>query len=67
MTDFDIAIERLACWVRDYGDEIPKALVGDVTMVLAAAKDLKRIADENEALRSRLSKYEVDLSQKVQT
>lgn len=39
MTDAVIAIERLTAWVRDFGDNKPKAFIGDISMLLVIAKD----------------------------
>lgn len=52
-TDFDIAIERLTAWVRDYGDSKPKVFIGDVSMLLLAAREARseraaRLAKERE-------------------
>ena len=52
-TDFDIAIERLTAWVRDYGEAKPKVFIGDVSMLLLAAREARsdraaRLAQERE-------------------
>ena len=53
MTDFDVAIQRLTAWIRDHGDAKPKEFIGDLSIVLLAAKDsrnlkyrLKKFVDE---------------------
>ena len=56
-TDFDIAIERLTAWVRDYGDAKPKEFIGDVSILLLAAREARReraarLAQEREDKRS---------------
>lgn len=56
MTDMELAVSRLTAWLRDYGDDkakandTSKAFIGDVTMVVMAAKEQLRQhpADENE-------------------
>lgn len=50
MTDAEIAIERLTAWVRDYGDSKPQAFIGDVSMLLAIAKN----ANETQRIRDAL-------------
>ena len=50
MTDAEIAVERLTAWVRDYGDSKPQVFIGDVSMLLAIAKD----ANETQRLRDAL-------------
>jgi len=39
MNDLEIAIERLTSWIREYGDNKPKVFVGDVSIILLAAKE----------------------------
>lgn len=48
MSDFDDAVERLTAWVRNYGDAKPKVFIGDVTMVLLAARDCQRLRAERD-------------------
>jgi hypothetical protein len=38
MTDFEVAVERLTAWLRDYGPTKNKPFVDDVTIVLYVAK-----------------------------
>ena len=46
MSDLEIAIERLTSWIREYGDNKPKVFVGDVSIILLAAKEsFARIAE----------------------
>jgi len=40
--DFDIAMQRLTTWVRDYGDTKPREFIGDITIVLMVARDVDR-------------------------
>jgi hypothetical protein len=55
MSDFDTAIQRLTAWVRDYGEAKPKEFIGDVSLVLLAAKDTYRLQRElDEAKRDRM-------------
>ena len=39
MSDFDTAVQRLTAWVRDYGDSKAREFIGDVSMLLVAAKE----------------------------
>ena len=48
---FDIAVQRLTAWLRDYGEQKPKEFIGDVSIVLLAAKDTYRLEQEIERLR----------------
>ena len=41
-TDLDIAVERLTAWLREYGPSKPQVFVGDVTIVLMAARESRR-------------------------
>jgi hypothetical protein len=40
MSDFEIAIQRMSAWLRDYGGTKPREFVGDCAILLLAAKDL---------------------------
>jgi len=51
-THFDIAVQRLTAWLRDYGEQKPKEFIGDVSIVLLAAKDTYRLERENKRLRA---------------
>ena len=51
MSDFDIALQRLTAWVRDYGDAKPRVFIGDLTLVLMAAKESYSQAAEIDRLR----------------
>ena len=51
MSDIDTAVQRLTAWVRDYGDSKPREFIGDVTMLLVAAKESSRLHGEIERLR----------------
>ena len=55
-TDLDIAIERLTAWVRDYGDAKPKEFIGDVSLLLLAARECRSARDECERLTGLLRK-----------
>lgn len=41
--DFDIAVSRMTHWLGEYSDSKPKAFVGDVTLLLAAAKHARQL------------------------
>ena len=45
MTDLEIARERLTVWIRDYGDQKAKEFIGDLSIVLLAAEENKRLTD----------------------
>ena len=45
-SDFDIAVQRLTAWIRDYGDEKTPVFIGDLSIVLLAAQDAKKLAAE---------------------
>lgn len=51
MSDFDDAVARLTAWVRNYGDAKPRVFIGDVMMVLLAARDTERLTQELAAVR----------------
>ena len=42
-TDLDIAIERLTAWIRDYGDSKEPVFIGDLSMVVLAARDHRNL------------------------
>ena len=58
MSDFDTAVQRLTAWLRDFGPTKAKPFVDDVTIVLCAAKETVRQADEIARLTQRLAAAE---------
>jgi hypothetical protein len=52
MSDFDTALQRLTAWVRDYGDSKPREFIGDLSLVLLAAKENYELRREIDNLRS---------------
>lgn len=56
MSDLETAIQRITHWLREYGDTKQKAFVGDVTMLLIAAKDCERLTAERDEAREAAAK-----------
>jgi hypothetical protein len=52
MSDFEIAVQRLTAWIRDYGCGKSREFQGDLSIVLVAAQDSVRQQDEIERLRA---------------
>jgi ADP-ribose pyrophosphatase YjhB (NUDIX family) len=50
-TDFNIAVQRLTAWIRDYGEKKAPVFMGDLSMVLLAAKENLGLHQEIERLR----------------
>ena len=45
MTDFEIAIQRMTTWLRDFGPSKEKAFTGDLSIILLSAKDAPRLQE----------------------
>lgn len=61
MSDFEIAIERLTAWIRDYGHAESAIFIGDLSIILLAAKEsvlknaeIQRLHAWQEEVRCRL-------------
>lgn len=59
-SDFDTAIQRLTAWIRDYGDAKPTAFVGDLSMVLLAAKETRQRSDREAAMHAQLTALQAE-------
>lgn len=55
MTDFEVAVERLTAWLRDYGPTKNKPFVDDITIVLCVAKGAERADKKVTDLTARLA------------
>ncbi len=54
MTDFDIAIQRMTAWIRDYADKKSPAFIGDLCMLLLTAKENTALHQKIKQLREEL-------------
>lgn len=65
MSDFDDAVQRLTAWLRDFGDSKPRVFIGDLSIVLLAARDTKRQQAEIERLRAFIESHAEEITLKM--
>lgn len=44
-TKLNAAVERLSCWVREYGDCKSKVFIDDLSVILNAARAMRGVSD----------------------
>lgn len=52
MTDAEIAVERLTAWVRDCGDNKPRAFIDDISMLLLLAKEARQMRADHDRIKA---------------